>query len=210
MPLLWRDRHPCVYDRTPITSFDRHYVLHTAWAARVLSASRPNYHVDLGSDLRFVTIVSAFVPIRFYDLRPASVTLIGLECGRANLTSLPFASGSIQSLSCMHVVEHVGLGRYGDALNPLGDQIAIEEIKRVLSPGGQLLFVVPIGRRRIAYNAHRIYNVKDILDLFSGLQLKEFTLIPDDADAGDLIKNASPSVADLQNYGCGCFWFTKR
>ncbi|NDC42314.1 MAG: DUF268 domain-containing protein, partial [Chitinophagia bacterium] len=56
---------------------------------------------------------------------------------------LPFESDSIPSLSCMHTIEHVGLGRYGDQLDPQGDLKAIAELKRVVQPGGDLLFVTP-------------------------------------------------------------------
>jgi hypothetical protein len=47
----------------------------------------------------------------------------------------------------MHVVEHVGLGRYGDPIDANGDAQAIKELKCVLWPGGVLYFVVPTGVR---------------------------------------------------------------
>jgi hypothetical protein len=58
----------------------------------------------------------------------------------------------------MHVIEHIGLGRYGEALDPDGDLKAIRELVRVLAAGGNLLVVVPVGRPRIQFNAHRIYD----------------------------------------------------
>src|SRR5437868_6576315 len=61
--LKWEDRFPCLDDATPRTSFDRHYIYHTGWAARVLAQSRPNIHYDIGSSLYFVSLVSAFVPM---------------------------------------------------------------------------------------------------------------------------------------------------
>ena len=78
--------------------------------------------------------------------------------GQTDICALPFADGSIQSLSCMHVVEHVGLGRYGDPLDPMEIEWQCSELQRVLAPGGDLLFVVPVGKPRIMYNAHRIYS----------------------------------------------------
>jgi len=111
----------------------------------------------------------------------------------------------------MHVVEHIGLGRYGDPLDPEGDLKSIQELKRVLSLDGNLLFVVPVGRiSRIMFNAHRIYSYKQILSYFSELRLMEFDLIPDDTNAGGLIRNASPDMVDACTYGCGCFWFRKK
>lgn len=196
-------------DRTAETGFDRHYVYHAAWAARILAATRPAEHTDIASTLNFCSMVSAFVPVRFYDYRPAALELDGLTSGRADLTALPFADGSIESLSCMHVVEHVGLGRYGDPLDYDGDLKAMAELRRTLARGGQLLFVVPIGAPRICFNAHRVYAYRQIAGIFADLTLREFALVPDSPDTGHLIRHAPESLADAQRYGCGCFWFTK-
>lgn len=201
------DQHPCLLDRTSATGFDRHYVYHTAWAARILAQCRPAAHVDIGSSLFFAGIVSAFVPVSFYDWRPADLRLTNLGCGAADLLHLPFADRSVPSLSCMHVVEHVGLGRYGDPLDAAGDLRGMAELQRVC--GGDLLFVVPVGRPRVCFNAHRIYAFRMIRDAFAGLELKEFTLIPEHGRDGGLIVNATEAQADREQYACGCFWFRR-
>ena len=208
-PLYWRDRKPCLGDHTPSTRFDRHYVYHPAWAARVLARTRPDFHVDISSTLYFSAIVSSFVPIRFYDYRPADMALDNLTSEAADLTALPFADRSLNSLSCMHVVEHVGLGRYGDPLDPEGDLKAISELTRVVSVRGSLLFVVPVGRPRILFNAHRIYSYDQVLELFPGFELREFALVPDDPAEGGLVRGAVRETVDMQAYGCGCFWFLR-
>ncbi len=206
--LHYRDVYPCFKDKTIKTGFDRHYVYHTSWAARKLAETKPELHLDISSSLYFSGIVSAFVPIKFYDYRPADIQLDGLESLGSDLLSLPFADNSVSSLSCMHVIEHIGLGRYGDPIDPQADAKAIVELKRVLAVGGNLLFVVPIGREAvIQYNAHRIYTYQLVLELFAGLKLKEFSLIPE--VSGALIKNATASDVARENYACGCFWFTK-
>jgi SAM-dependent methyltransferase len=106
----------------------------------------------------------------------------------------------------MHTIEHVGLGRYGDEIDPAGDIRAINELKRVLKPDGNLLFVTPVGKPRIEFNAHRIYSFQQVVEYFSPLRLKEFSLIP---DAGGLVINADPNMVKDQQYACGCFWFKK-
>jgi len=206
--LSWSERQPRLYEKTTTTTFDHHYVLHTAWAARVIAKNNPKHHVDISSSLYFSALVSAFVPISFYDYRPADLRLSGLSCGKADLLDLPFEDSSVRSLSCMHVVEHVGLGRYGEPLNPTADLKAMSELKRVLAPGGSLLFVVPIGKPRIVFNAHRIYSQLQIADAFRDLRLRRFDLITDDSQEG-LLENASVEQADSQSYGCGCFWFQR-
>ncbi len=206
----WSDRYPCLTDRTSTTSFDRHYIYHPAWAARILAQTKPALHVDISSSLHFCSIVSAFIPVRFYDYRPADLGLDNLKSEHADLLALPFSDNSISSLSCMHVIEHVGLGRYGDPLDPDGDLKAITELQRVLAKGGDLLFVVPVGKpARIMFNAHRIYSYQQIIDCFNGFELVEFALITDDENNVGFIRNADVRTADAQKYGCGCFWFRK-
>jgi hypothetical protein len=205
----WEDRHPCLDDATVLTGFDRHYIYHPAWAARVLAKTRPESHVDIASTLHFCSIVSAFIPVEFFDFRPAPLRLSGLASNSANVTDLDWPADSVQSISCMHVLEHIGLGRYGDPIDPDGDFKAIRELMRVLKPGGDLLAVVPVGRSRICYNAHRIYDSKEFIGYFPGLELVEFSLIPDGEALEGLLVNPPFELAAAQSYGCGCFWFRK-
>ena len=128
--------------------------------------------------MHFSTIVSAFVPVEFYDYRPAKVRLSNLECKKGDLLSLPFPDNSVESISCMHTIEHVGLGRYGDQIDPDGDIKAAGELVRAVKPGGTLLFVTPVGKPRIEFNAHRVYSYKQVMDLFQGMKLQEFSLVP--------------------------------
>jgi hypothetical protein len=204
--LLPRDFYPCLRDKTFKTSFDAHYVYHTAWAARKVKEINPVRHTDISSSLYFSGIVSAFVSVDFYDYRPADLNLSNLKSASADLTKLFFTGGSLSSLSCMHTIEHIGLGRYGDPIDASGDLKAISELKRVLAPGGSLLFVVPVGRPRIEYNAHRIYSFEMIREYFKDFSLKEFSLVD---DKGRFIENADPETVKAQRYGCGCFWFVK-
>ena len=203
----WRDRKPCLYDKTLVTNFDRHYIYHPAWAARIVKKIAPPFHVDISSTLNFSTMLSAFIPVRFYDYRPADLKLHNLQSNRVDLLNLPFKDNSVTSLSCMHTVEHVGLGRYGDPIDPDGDLKAIQEMIRVLAPGGSLIFVVPVGKPIIAYNAHRIYSYEQILEYFKGLSLVETYLIPN--TSGDPLTNPPKERFDQETYGCGCFWFKK-
>jgi len=190
--------------------FDRHYIYHTSWASRILFANKPSKHIDISSDIRFSSLISTFIKTEFYDLRKINIELKGLSSHIADLMKLPFESNSIESLSCMHVVEHCGLGRYGDIINPKADLRAIKELKRVLAPGGRLFFVVPIaGGPRIEFNAHRVYSHEQIHSYFSELHLNEFTLIPDDPKDGHLIHTPTDYLLNKQNYACGCYLFTK-
>jgi SAM-dependent methyltransferase len=202
------DRFFCLTDRTSTTPFDGHYLYHTAWAARQLREIMPKEHVDISSSLFFVGIASAIAPIKHLDFRPPSFQIEGVTCAAGDLMSLPFPDSSVQSLSCMHVIEHIGLGRYGDPFDPCGDQKAAAELQRVLAPGGQFLFVTPVGRPRVCFNAHRIYSFEMVQRLFSTLYMEEWSLLKDDASEG-LIANPPAEIINAQSYGCGCFRFSK-
>jgi len=204
----WKDRYACIDDATGVTDFDRHYVYHPAWAARILTRIDPEHHVDIGSSLPFVSVISAFTDVKFYDYRPADLRLSGLEVLAADVTDLQFDDRSIRSLSCLHVVEHIGLGRYGDSLDPDGDLKAMRELQRVLSVGGDLLFVVPVGRPKVIFNAHRVYSLGQIVEQFPELTLNEFALIPERGPEG-LVVGASEERVSQEEYACGCFWFSR-
>lgn len=147
---LW----PITCDKTKNTNFDGHYTYFPAWAIRkvleIKKIKNIEKHVDFSSSLHFSSNLSAFLPVEFYDYRPVNLTLSNLKSGHADLTDLKnFEDNSISSLSCMHVVEHIGLGRYGDKVDTEGDIKSINELKRVCAIGGSILFVVPVGKERI-------------------------------------------------------------
>lgn len=203
----WSDIYPCLKDNTVSTPFDAHYIYHPAWAARILGKINPEKHIDVSSILSFSTVLSAFIPTEFYDYRPANLNLSSLKTGSADLTKLFFEDNSIESISCMHTIEHIGLGRYGDPIDPNGDLKAIAELQRVVKINGHLLLVTPVGSPRILFNAHRIYSFELINDLFFNFQLKDFSLID---DSGIFHQSTNPEMIKTLSYGCGCFWYQKK
>lgn len=201
------DSYPCLADRTSETSFDPHYFYQACWLSRNLARLKPEEHVDIGSHVQMVGVLSGFIKMVFYDYRPLQVDIVGLECRQGNLVELPLPSGSVSSLSCLHVIEHVGLGRYGDSLNPNGSIRASNELTRVLKPGGWLFVSVPVGRERVCFNAHRIFSPQRVLNMFGGLDMVSFSFVD---DLGSYFENYSLEDAAKCNYGCGMFVFKKE
>ena len=193
-------------DKSDNTDFDAHYVFHPAWAARIIAKNAPVKHIDVSSTVNFSTMLSAFIPVDFYEYQPSGLNLSNLVEKFADLQQLPFSNNSVNSLSCMHVVEHIGLGRYGDPIDVDGDIKAAKELSRVLAVNGSLLFVVPVGEPKICFNAHRIYSYKMVLDLFPELTLQSFSMVNDQKE---LINDCNPELVDKQHYACGCFEFKK-
>lgn len=200
------DAFPCLMDRMPTTPFDPHYFYQGNWLARRLADAKPKQHVDIGSSILSIGVLSAYVPTVFVDYRPLIVQQKGLSCIAGNITKLPFADGALKSLSCLHVIEHIGLGRYGDPLNTNGAQVAANELQRVVAPGGRFYLSTPIGRERVCFNAHRVFAPTTILDWFSNFKLVHFSYV---SDNGSLHDNVAISDVPLLEYGCGFFEFER-
>lgn len=207
MPAPLLDSYPCLSDATPRTPFDPHYFHQAAWLARCLAQSRPVRHVDIGSDVGMIAVLSAFVPVEFVDYRPIEVALSGLTPKAGNLTALQMPEGGIPSLSCLHVIEHVGLARYGDPLDPGAHLKAASELARVLAPGGDLYVSMPVGRERTCFNAHRVFSRATVERMFGSLRLEGVSLVD---DSGRLRPAATHDEVDACDYGCGLFHFRKR
>ncbi|MCF8163526.1 MAG: DUF268 domain-containing protein [Polynucleobacter sp.] len=203
--------YPCLEDDTKQTGFDSHYLYHVAWAVRKLLTATPETHCDVGSSLNFCSIASAIVPTTFIDIRPANIYLNNLLVEPRDLTvDESWKNEEFGSLSCMHVIEHIGLGRYGDNLDVSGDLKAINNLLRAVKKNGQLFFVVPVGKPEIYFNAHRVYSSKWIIEYFSSkCTLNEFYFIPAQNDMAP-VENCDPEYADKFTYGCGCFHFIKK
>ncbi|HWF86112.1 MAG TPA: DUF268 domain-containing protein [Vicinamibacterales bacterium] len=131
----------------------------------------------------------------------------GLTFARGDLTNLAgLPTASVASLSCLHTIEHVGLGRYGDAIDPDGWSKALRELVRVLQAGGRLYLSVPIGAERLVFNAHRYFSPRTILDALPELRLQRFDAVD---DAGDLRVDAPLDGFDAARDSCGIFELTK-
>ncbi len=150
------------------------YFLQDLWAARLIHTRAPARHVDVGSRLDgFVAHLLVFREVEAIDIRPLDSPVDGLTFTQEDATTLAsIPDGSIESLSSLHAVEHFGLGRYGDPLDPLACFSAMRSLARVLAPGGYLYFSVPIGRERVEFNAHRILDPRRVIAELTGAGLE--------------------------------------
>jgi SAM-dependent methyltransferase len=143
-------------ERTADTELDPWYFYQDTWAFRRVLGVDPDWLLDVGSTALLVGILAQCLPVTSVDVRPLPVTLPGLTCLRGSITELPFEDDSVPMVTSLSVIEHVGLGRYGDPIDPRGSERACKELQRVLAPGGHLLLSCPIEDAPITlYNRER-------------------------------------------------------
>ena len=200
------DMQPCLGDWISHTPFDAHYFYQGAWLARKIAHAKPEKHVDIGSSVLTISVLSACVDTVFVDYRPLKVSLPGLTSIPGDILNLPFEANSVESLSCLHVIEHIGLGRYGDPIDPEGSVKAAAELQRIVRPQGRLFLSLPIGRERVCFNAHRVHAPASVLKMFGQMRLMEFSYVD---DAGQYHAGAQIEAASQLEYGCGLFQFEK-
>ena len=208
-PISYTDLYYVTYEKfMPAGIMQGHYFFQDIWAAEKVFLQKPGLHVDIASRIDgFVAHILPFCKVEYVDIRKMNSTLSNLVFREGSILQLPYPDNSVTSLSCLHVIEHIGLGRYGDAIDPEGFAKAAVELVRVLAPGGHLYFGTPIGEEKLYFDAHRVFAVETILHIFQGLVLEEFSLIND--KAREIIPHASYADANHCKYGCGLFAFTK-
>ena len=204
----FRDLFPQLYDRVQSTPFDFHYTYQAAWLPRLLKKNKPAKHIDVSSDFRMVVTMSAFVDMDYYEFRPVDTgNLEGLRTLAGEVTNMPLDTGSCESVSCLHVLEHIGLGRYGDPLDPEGFAKGFAELTRLVAPGGRFYVSFPIGRKRIMFNAHRVLDPVQIVDSADQLELVSFSCVD---DQGVFHPDVDHTMHRDYSYGCGMFEFVKK
>lgn len=216
LPFPFGKPYPCLDDRYQQSGSARgHYFHQDLLIARRIYEAAPETHLDVGSRIDgFVAHVAAFRPIRVLDIRPMTHKIPNVEFVQADIMGeLPEELiASTDSLSCLHALEHFGLGRYGDPVDYDGYLKGLDNLMRLLRPGGTLYLSVPIGPQRIEFDAHRVFAIPYLLTLFEGrCDVKNFSFVD---DAGDLHKSVGWQTPEAANnfgchYGCGIFQLTK-
>lgn len=164
--------YPCIGDDTSSTPIEPTYFYQDSWAFEHLVARAPLSHVDVGSHHNFVAFLSKVIPVTMVDIRPLSLELPSIKFKEGSILSLPFADQSLFSVSSLCVVEHIGLGRYGDSLDSFGTEKSIKELYRVLAPQGYLYISLPVDdKNTIYFNAHRAFSEEYILGMFEGFTI---------------------------------------
>ncbi len=200
-------------DGAGVTSGD--YFHQDLQVARSIFERQPLRHIDVGSRIDgFVAHVASFREIDVIDFRPVESSVLGINFIQADLTLPPPVSLRSDSVSCLHALEHFGLGRYGDKIDFDGWKKGLENISRLVESGGTLYLSVPTGRvQRVEFNAHRIFSIPFLRSqLLEDFELENLDFVD---DRGDLLQNVSPYGEDanhsfMASHGCSIWTLTKK
>lgn len=83
--LSMSDFYPCIGDHTTTTPFDAHYFYQGVWAFRKTKESGVRSHVDVGSEIRWVGLLSTITKVTFVDIRPFKTDLKDLIVKEGNI-----------------------------------------------------------------------------------------------------------------------------
>lgn len=191
-----------------------HYFLQDLYIAQLIFRERPVRHLDIGSRVDgFVTHIASFREVEVMDIRDAKLTNKNIIFKKVDIMNLKqYTLELYDSISCLHALEHFGLGRYGDQIDYYGHLRGLNNIFELLSPVGKLYLSVPIGKQRIEFNAHRVFSIEYLKKvLFLKFSLERFSYIDDDGNLHQDIDLMSSEAIDNFNcnYGCGIFILRK-
>ena len=189
-----------------------HYFHQDLLVAKMIHDNNPRRHIDIGSRLDgFVAHVASFREIEVFDIRPLERSKHqNIKFLQADLMN-PLKVSKTDSLSCLHAVEHFGLGRYNDPIDINGHMKGISNLVSMLEKNGILYISFPIGKKdEVHFNAHRVFHPKSIFKnnyIQSHMELVRFDYVD---DLGDLHINSNiDNTLGKLNYGCGIYTLKK-
>ena len=192
-----------------------HYFQMDLYVAQLIWASKPSEHLDVGSRIDgFVAHVASWMEILVLDIRPLEMVIKNITFKQADLMdgSADWESMATGSVSCLHALEHFGLGRYGDTLDPLAHEKGLRNLARLVKSDGCLYLAVPVSvNPRIEFNAHRVFSFPHLRSLVEGaFEIRSVAVVD---DKGQLQRDLDELSDDAnQTWGChyGCVILTLR
>lgn len=206
--------YPIITDRNNPAGALNNYMLQDLWAAKLIYRSGVKKHYDIGSRVDgFITHLLAMdIEVTLLDIREYPGKLENMKFIQTDATTMDgIGDESIESLSALCSLEHFGLGRYGDSVDPEACFKCFNAIQRKMKKGGRLYIAVPVGEERVEFNAHRIFYASTIADCFSEMELKEYSVglgSEIDADIKDIHKYDTYGIKGSGRFGL--FYFVKK
>ncbi|MBO6179982.1 MAG: DUF268 domain-containing protein [Selenomonadaceae bacterium] len=189
------------------------YFWQDIWGAQHVFEKKPAIHYDIGSRIDgFIAHLLSFgQSVRLLDIRPLDVFVPGMEFIQCDATNMEAVDDeSIESLSALCSLEHFGLGRFGDPIDPEACFKCFSAIPRKMKKGGNVYISVPIGKEHVEFHAHRVFYASTIINNFKGMDLVEYSAIHEDG-----VEKFIDNIHKYDEYGesmgvMGLFHFFKK
>lgn len=205
--------YPILLDRKASAGSLGEYFWQDYFVAKEIIRQNPKRHIDVGSRIDgFIAHLACVRKVQVFDIRPLIARIENVEFTQWDITNPnPQLRGLADCVSCLHTLEHIGLGRYGDKLDPDGWKNGLQSLVDLVAPGGVLWLSVPIGTQRVEFNAHRVFDPATIVTASGdlGMTLTRFLYLTDTGFEESV--NVTDDVVALarKSYGLGIFLFRK-
>jgi len=137
--------YPCLYDRNSQSASLGEYFWQDLYVATRIIEENPIRHVDVGSRVDgFIAHLACVRRVEVFDIRPLVSKIENVEFTQWDITAPNAAfNGAAECVSCLHTLEHIGLGRYGDQLDPDGWRKGLKSLVDLVALGGGALAFRP-------------------------------------------------------------------
>ncbi|MEY8322746.1 DUF268 domain-containing protein [Lachnospiraceae bacterium 54-11] len=203
---------PVITDKYDMAGTIRNYFWQDLWAAKLIIKSGIKKHFDIGSRLDgFIAhLLAANIDVTMIDIRKFPGEIEQLNTIVDDATSLhQITNESIESMSALCSLEHFGLGRYGDSVDPEACFKCFASIQKKLKKGGKLYISLPIGKERVEFNAHRVFYPSTVVECFSSLVLKEYSCMTEERIEYNVDLNKYDNDSHNGEHRYGLFYFEK-
>lgn len=207
-------KSPCLFDRDQESGSYGEYFWQDLYVAKHIIKLNPKRHIDVGSRVDgFIAHLACLRSVEVLDIRSISALVDGVDFHKADISKLSEEWFDVADcLSCLHTLEHFGLGRYGDEIDPDGWMAGLNNLQKILKKGGVFWLSVPIGVERVEFNAHRVFDPRTIHNyvLGLGLILEEFAFLDNDKIVVSTDLQCDLCRLAESNYSLGIFKFIKQ
>ena len=186
-----------------------HYFYQDLIVAEKIYKNNPIKHVDFGSRLDgFITHIASFRKVEVFDIRYNKINHKNIKFYKLDINNIN-KKNYTDSLSCLHTLEHFGLGRYGDKIDPDGYKKGFNNLIKILKKNGLLYISFPISHvTENFFNAERRFNPLEVTKWSKKLKLINFDYIDDNEKIYYNINLFKLNTKPLFN-GCGIYTFKK-
>lgn len=135
--------YPILLDRNVEAASLGEYFWQDLLVAKEIIKQCPGRHVDVGSRIDgFIAHLACVRKVEVFDIRPLTSEIENVAFTQWDITDPnPALNGAADCVSCLHTLEHIGLGRYGDKLDPDGWKKGLESLVGLVAPGGGAMVI---------------------------------------------------------------------